>query len=202
MQRVLSEACQSWTLHNSEPADPETSEWSLVYNAVLAYLRHLLTDYHDALRSGADRDQLHDEITTAAKRQYPWLRLSVDPRTALEPVAKQYGFSERSKTLSKLITEKDHLIRARSELKRQYHADYRERDAAINAQIRELEAKAAALYEKFQIRKGVSQGRLPYDLSIAIEPAYLFGGRPLAGNYTKPLDYKCPRCLKKYGSRY
>jgi hypothetical protein len=201
MDRLIKEAVHSFNLRNPDAnLDPEKSDWGQIYGAILAFLRHSQSQYYTELRAGGDRDRLHAELTTAAKFKYPWLRLSKDPRAKKSEPIKQLIYSERSKELSRLVTEKDHLIRAKRELKRAFHADYRERVEAINAQLAQLDARVAALYKSFQINKGVVQNMIPHDLSFQLEPGYVFAGRTLPENYTKavsiPARLACPRCTR------
>jgi hypothetical protein len=194
-ERLIKESCEGFNLlHPDAHLDPDTGEWGQVYAAVLAFLRHSHCLYEAEPRAGGDRDRLHAELTTAAKFKYPWLRLSKDPRKPKEEAASRLVFSERSRKLSALVSQKDLLLRARAELRREFRPDYKERLGEINARIRALEAEAAGLYSSFAIAKGVQRGRVPYDCSFQTEPGYVFGGRVLAWNYVTPLDYSCARC--------
>jgi hypothetical protein len=50
MARVLKEACAIWNaMRPDDRAHPEESEWPLLYNAVMTFLRHQHTEYDAAL---------------------------------------------------------------------------------------------------------------------------------------------------------
>ena len=85
MSRLIKESRDGWNLrHPSDPLDPETGDWGLVYAAILSFLRHAQSNYDAELASGADRERLRAQVTTAAKQKYSWLRLSRDPRAKKE----------------------------------------------------------------------------------------------------------------------
>jgi hypothetical protein len=154
MERLIRKAVACWNLQH-DAADPETSPWPEIYNSVLAFLRHWQSQYDEALAAGADRNALHQSLKDAARLQYPWLRLGTDPRTAkAEPVAEKPLYAQRSKDLSKLVSEKDRLIRAKAELRKTYHPDYKEQLAAINSEIQTMDNLVANLMDSFKINKG------------------------------------------------
>jgi hypothetical protein len=153
-ERLIREAGACWNLQH-DPADPETCEWALAYNATLAFLRHWQSGYDEALAVGEDRDELHQSINEAARLRYPWLRLSRDPRTErAEPFSEKPIYAQRSKDLSEMISEKNHLIRVKQELRKAFRPDYKQRVDEINAEIREIEATVAKLTKSFKIDKG------------------------------------------------
>jgi hypothetical protein len=199
-QRLIRESIDAWNLKHQPPADPKTSSWAEVYNAVLAFCRHWASHYDQALAAGEDRDQLHDKITTLAKAQYPWLRLGRDPRIAQEePDAPETIYVQRSRELSELVSKKDHLIRSKFSLRKAFHPDYRQRVKTINAEIAQIEAKVAQMTKSFRINKGQIHGAqdLPVEFSIPDPPEYVFAGRRLAPNYIAPTGITCPECNRR-----
>ena len=174
MDRIIREACDSWNIHNENKADTVTSEWSLIYNAVLCYLRHMHTRYDSDLAMGADRDQLKSDIEAAAKRQYAWLRFSIDPRKT-EPVQSVTQspfriFDRISSHLSDQVARKDYLTRSLAELKRQRPVNFKERAIEINAEIREIDQSIANGIQYFN-----SIGKDSELMSIHDVPQYEFG---------------------------
>jgi hypothetical protein len=205
MSRLIKEACEGFSLrHPDHPLDPETGDWGLIYAAILSYLRHSQCNYDAELASGADRESLRQQVTTAAKQKYPWLRLAVDPRTDArhaksEADAQKHLYAQRSKDISELISKKDHLIRSKSELRKAFHPDYRQRVKTINAEIAQIEAKVAQMTKSFRINKGQIHGaqNLPVEFSIPHPPEYVFAGRRLAPNYIAPTGITCPECNRR-----
>jgi hypothetical protein len=201
MSRLIKESCDGWNLrHPSDPLDPETGDWGLVYAAILSFLRHAQSNYDAELASGADRERLRAQVTTAAKQKYSWLRLSRDPRAKKEEtVVEKKLYAQRSKAISQLVSEKDHLIRAKAELRKVFRPDYKEQLDAINSQLHKIDSLVAKLMDSFNINKGevCEENGLPSEMSIPSVPEYIFGGRRLAPNYIKALDLSFPECGQK-----
>jgi hypothetical protein len=88
-QRLVREAVMSWNLRHLDELllDPDASPWPLLRGAVLAFLRHQQSDYHDRLCGEHNqelRDSLASELARAAFRRYLWLSQD-DPRPFAEP---------------------------------------------------------------------------------------------------------------------
>jgi hypothetical protein len=79
-QRLAREAVCAWGFRHlgEEELRTETSPWPLVRGAILALLRHRLSDYDQQLRLRCEhdpkfRDELVVQVAAAAFRKYPWL---------------------------------------------------------------------------------------------------------------------------------
>jgi len=71
---------------------------------VHAFCGDILTGYEQALAQGADRDQLHEQISRVACRRYTWLRADTDPRKSSsngqdQELKKDRPFNDSSKGL-------------------------------------------------------------------------------------------------------
>jgi hypothetical protein len=201
MSRLIKESCDGFSQrHPDTPLDPETGDWGLVYAAILSFLRHAQSNYDAELASGADRESLRAQVTTAAKQKYPWLRLSLDPRTKKEePLDRKKIYTQRSRELSELVSKKDRLIHSKLVLKKAFCPDYRQRVKAINAEIVQIEATVLKMMKSFRIDKGTIYGAqdLPMEFHIPDRPEYIFGGKRLAPNYITPTGITCPQCNKR-----
>src|SRR5271165_3984130 len=142
MRRVIIEACAEWNLrHPAENhADPESSEWELIYSAVHAFCRHMLTGYEQALAQGANRDQLHERISRVACRRYTWLRADTDPRKSSnngenQELKKDRPFNHFSKELSELVSERSRLAVAIMQARRKSTEGWREHVALLKENL-------------------------------------------------------------------
>jgi hypothetical protein len=110
MARVLKEASAHWNLlHPDNLADPEESDWRLLCNVVHSFLRHQQTQHEQVLAAGTDREELHDRISRAASRFFPWFKVERDPRTSAEAEEKPEDyrpFNDFSWRLSDLVSER------------------------------------------------------------------------------------------------
>jgi hypothetical protein len=156
MGRVIAEACAEWNLrHPNRHADPEASEWVLVYAIVHAFCRHSLSWYEQALAEGGDRDQLHEQISRAACRQYTWLRAHIDPRKSLsigqeQGLEKGRPFNNFSKELSELVSERWRLAMAIKEARRKRAEGWREYVARLEGNLVNANARIETLNAFFR----------------------------------------------------
>jgi predicted RNA-binding Zn-ribbon protein involved in translation (DUF1610 family) len=199
MARVLKEASAHWNLlHPDNLADPEESDWRLLCNVVHSFLRHQQTQYEQVLAAGADREELHDRISRAASRFFPWLKVERDPRTSPEAEEKPEDyrpFNDFSRRLSDLVSERSRLTVAikdarRKRLEREHIAELEERLARVNA-------RAERLNDYFKPTVREETGTVVH--SVCMEHSvrrYDFAGRELAECYTRSAGFKCPGCGK------
>jgi hypothetical protein len=198
MERILWEACRTHNLlHPNDPADAATLSWPRLYPLVLSFIRHELSGYEIALQTGgADRDQLQAEISTAARKFYPWLRKDKDPRTvAAQPQERPPGdlkiFTELSRYGSELRHLQDRLLTAR----RKAISAIERRE--IDAELAEIRYRIAAIDDKLR----PNPDELPPDMRDfrllimeQVEPGYYFAGRELPPNRIEPMPFSCDVC--------
>jgi hypothetical protein len=204
MRRVLKEACASWNLrHPDNHADPDESEWPLLYNALHAYCRHELCGYDQALAAGADRDQLRERISRAACRAWPWLKVERDPRTSDDadtaPERRDYRpFNSFSKQLSDLVSERSLLTLAIKDTRRHRVAGWREHVSEMEERLAAVNTRVDQLNKLFKPSARVEGGTLVnYIWAVHTVAGYDFGGRgELPESYTKTTGIKCPSCQK------
>jgi len=147
MARVLKEASAHWNLlHPDNLADPGESDWRLLCNVVHSFLRHQQTQYEQVLAAGADREELHDRISRAASRFFPWLKSSAirerAPKPKRSPKITGHSTIFRGR-LSDLVSERSRLTVAikdarRKRLAREHIAELEERLARVNARAERL----------------------------------------------------------------
>jgi hypothetical protein len=82
MNRLITESVLAFNIrHPDKVIDAAIVDWETLYAVILAFVRHSLAPgYDDAIRDGANRTLLREEIHLAAKQTYPWLRANADPR--------------------------------------------------------------------------------------------------------------------------
>jgi len=208
MGRILKEAVLAHNLLQPQNVvELESCPWPALYGIVLAHLRHAHCDY-DAVLSAAGgdsglREEMRKKISLAAYRQYRWLRSDLDPRTISnaqlgiqEPNAKR-PFSLLSRQLSDLVTRRAPLWMALEDLKKHYHADYKERLSLLKTELQQVEQEIGNKTQIFRVRDGMTQTGISILLLRRDDPQereYLFGGQALPENYTKSIRYRCPRC--------
>jgi predicted RNA-binding Zn-ribbon protein involved in translation (DUF1610 family) len=199
MARLLKEASAHWNLlHPDNIADPEKSDWPLLCNVVHSFLRHQQTQYEQVLAAGADREELHDRISRAASRFFPWLRVERDPRTSAEAEEKPEDFrpfNEFSRRLSDLVSERARLIVAIKDARRKRLG--REHIAALEERLARVNARTERLNEYFKPAVREETGTVVH--SVCMEHSvrrYNFAGRELAESYTRSAGFKCPACGK------
>jgi hypothetical protein len=119
MDRIIEEALADWNLRHpvaEEKLDAATSEWRMVFKAVLAFLRHRLSSYDDARHAHPEeRERFYREVQRQAQRRYRWLRPDVDPRGTEPPkkeppTAELLPFDLASRFLSDRYTDKARLL--------------------------------------------------------------------------------------------
>src|SRR5262249_53590601 len=124
-RRLVVEAAIAWGYRHldEEPIAPYTSPWPKMRRAVLAFLRHQLSDYDSRLCARCEHDQVYrdelvEQIAEAACRKYTWL--NSDPRPF--PVAESQDdvplLDSFAKESSNLISIRNHLASAIKDLKR------------------------------------------------------------------------------------
>lgn len=190
MASVLKAACSSWSLlHPENPADPVTSPWPLVVNAVDCWVRHELSSY-DQECTNDTREELHAAIKTAAKRQYPWLRSTVDPRGDHAPV------KEPSLLLNEIGRELNNIVEARARLTQQRRRTKDPREIErIDAELGALERQSKLGRDLCQIgRTCTMDGRRALVAEHHYQNRHIFGGRTLSPNFIERVDIRCVLC--------
>jgi hypothetical protein len=200
-RRLVTEAMIAYGLRHQEEEfiDYECAPWPLVRGAVLAFLRHQLTDYDSQLRARCEhdpayRDELAKAIEQGARRQYPWL--DSDPRPFTEPPGDDTLLLDgMAKELANLRTLREHFKSAAHDLRR---------SGAPKDQISELEAEAAGVSRQIERMYGMlvepkvsPDGNYGHAFILARpgEDRYYFhDARPLPPNRLIYLGFKCPRC--------
>jgi hypothetical protein len=118
-ERIIEEALADWNLRHpaaEEKLDAATSEWSRVFKAVLAYLRHRLSPYDEIRRAHPEeRERLYREVQRQAQRRYKWLKPDVDPRGTEPPkkeppTAETLPFDSAARFLADRYGDKNRLI--------------------------------------------------------------------------------------------
>jgi hypothetical protein len=152
-QRLIREACATWNLrHPDDPIHPSKSEWRMVYEAVIAKLRHEFSDYDKTVNS-KNHDQLREEIRAAAKRRYPWLRPDMDPRNGLACTApNQLTFDHLSAELARLYSARQDIEVRLRQLRKQVPRPQDNIDE-LSKELRRIHAMIADRNESCQILK-------------------------------------------------
>ena len=200
MSRLLSEACAYWNIQHPEaPADPVTSNWPLLYNAVHAYLRHEQTGYDRALTAGADRDALRHQITQEAATRYRWLRVERDPRTPEQSRRKENRPLNRfSRQLADLTGDRAQLTQAIAHERRTSARGWQERLKKAQERLENVNAQIKKLNSLFFTptleRREDGMVQLCTLVHMHGVPGYSFAERELPPNYTRSAGFKCPQC--------
>jgi hypothetical protein len=190
MSSVIKLACDEWTiLHPNNPADPVTSPWILVMNAVDCWARHQWSQYNKEV-TAETRDKLHEEIRRAARCQYGWLRGATDPRPTVQ------SSQDDPKLLTGLGIELNAHVERRALLLRQRRlTSDRDERAKIDAELKDIDRQSELGRELYTIaRTGKKHGKEGFVASAHHHNEYLFGGRPLPPSFTKPAWITCARC--------
>jgi hypothetical protein len=221
IDRLLSEAITAWNVrHHGYPLDVRTSPWKRLYVALLTFCRHSLSDY-DAQLSALERDlvaqrgpdlaarhlearnALRQEIHGAARRHYPWLKPDSDPRKEM-PEAKPKDprlLNQVSAEVATLVSHRAELIAVTKELRRKNATpDWRERVAALDAQLADIEDKIQVYSNQFKTLEEITGDPTQANWRMLnwVHPTrgYFFGGRPLPPNLISPTKVKCAACGK------
>jgi hypothetical protein len=199
MARVLKEACAIWnTMHPDDRAYPEESEWPLLYNAVMTFLRHQHTDYDAALAAGADRDELREQIARAAGRAYRWLRIEHDSRSSVQAKTERKDFrifNDFSKRLSDLVSIRARLTLATKDARHHRAPGWRKDVAELEERLGRVNAKVDELTDLFKPFKLDEHRELHTLAMLHRTPGYDFAGRgELAPSYTKSAGFRCESC--------
>jgi hypothetical protein len=144
-RRLVLEAVTAWRFRHldEEYLDVDSAPWASIRGAVLAFLRHNLTDYDERLRVRCERDEayrddLAEQIAQVALRRYPWL--TKDPRPF--PKSEDSLFLDAAaKELASLHSIHDHLFSAIKDLKRTGNSQ---------GQITALQRMAASVKERIR----------------------------------------------------
>jgi hypothetical protein len=206
-QRLVREAVMAWGLRHLDEKElnPDDSPWPLIRGAVLAFLRHQQSDYHERLRARCEydkefRDTLASQIAAAAFRKYPWLGVD-DPRPFQESGDKPgLPFNEVSKSLANLHEIRDQLISAICDLQRE--GNHRVAIAALQIELEETRKKIDRFYRFLtapKIRKSETGGDLTRAFLRVHAPdelgKYVFcTSKSPSPNHLKYLGFRCPRC--------
>ena len=203
MQHLLKEACGYWNIRHPEAkAFSDRSEWPLLYNVVLSYLRHSHSCYDQALAQGANREGLRERISRAARIAYPWLRIERDPRKTEpatgEPSKHERPFNRFSRQLATLVGQRARLTEALAYERRHQAEGWRIRLAQTQKQLAKVNTQIERLSDLFepsvkpdQDGKGTRVHPLYCRHSV---PGYDFAGRALTPNYTERAGFTCPKC--------
>jgi hypothetical protein len=200
MKRLLQEACRAHNaLHPDTWANPETTNWELLYALTIAFLRHELSLYEQSLREGdGDREQLRIDISKSARKFYPWLRKDKDPRTIQsllpqEPVTTNFRiFSELSAFCCDLRSRQDQLVTARRKCRPGADRKVIDDDLAkIRSRISMIDDALRPDLDKLPITN-----RDFRSFVMPNESDYCFAGRQLPFSYIKPTAFSCDTCQK------
>jgi hypothetical protein len=206
-QRLVRESVYAWDLrHLDEPElDAATSSWPLVRGAILAFLRHLHSDFDERLRVRCEhdpkfRDELAAQIAAQAFRRYPWLGKD-DPRPFPESEEDSVSlpFDELAKELADLHTRRDHLVSAIRDLRRQ--GNHSKEIAQLSTTLKETQHDIDWCYgflSKPKILPEEGKTRLfvrTHPKKDGIDPGYIFySGKEVTQNRIVYLGFRCPRC--------
>jgi len=210
IRRLVSEAVLAYGLRHQEEEyiDYERAPWPLVRGAVLAFLRHQLTDYDSQLRARCEhdpayRDELARTVQEAAYRKYRWL--GSDPRPFTEPPGDDTLFLDGlAKELANLRTLREHLKSAARDLRR---------SSAPKDQISALEDEAARVTHRIERMYGIftepkftqeADGNYGHSFVLSRPEQreyYFFHARPLPPNRLNYIAVKCPRCQASVAQR-
>jgi hypothetical protein len=199
-ERLIREAVAEWNLRHpaSQGLDSLQSAWPPIYWAILAFLRHRLTDYDQVLQESDYnpelRDKLFRQIKGEATRRYPWLRLEADPRTERKQEAQEeratLPFDKIAAVLAKLYTRKNALTQALRE------ATTRERKNSLRQELiatRELIDSAEKGLKGPELRD-LKEDETPCLIGVSSARHYFFGPRVLSPNHVRPESFSCPKC--------
>jgi hypothetical protein len=204
--RLVYEAVVAWNFRHldEEPLDIDSAPWPLIRGAVLAFLRHNLTDYDDRLRRRCEhdpayRDALASQIAQAALRKYPWL--DNDPRPFPEAAEDSLLLDTVAKHMEQLHSLRDQMLSAARDLRRsggspQHIAGLQREAAGVAEQIRQA-------YDFLIAPKISADGTATRSLVIErTNGAYFFhskGELPL--NRIHFVGFTCPRCQASVAQR-
>lgn len=204
-QRLVSESVLAWNLrHADEPSlDAEGSEWPLIRGAILAFLRHRLSDYDKQLCARCEHDQefrdtLVARISAVAYRRYPWIGKD-DPRPFTELVSESdLPFDVMAKNLADMHGFRDHLISAIADLKRA--GNHREEIAVLQAELEEIKADIERRY-KFLTAPKCIEDNDPRSRAFLLkhrperEGAYYFHtNKRHTQSHIEYVGFRCPKC--------
>src|SRR6516225_492798 len=206
--RLVTEAARSWNLRHHVKLDPQSSPWSRIYATVLAFVRHSLTSYDqqlDLVAAGGSnpaehRTLLRKKIHASARMQYPWLRLSVDPRPSWTWPAPTKRSSrildEASRARCDAIEQRAHILSLlRSPEVRTNPAA---REQARQA-LREIDVHIERLGKFFEHPLPAEPGFADMRFLIwKAHNAYQFAClEDVPENYLRTTDAVCPHCHKR-----
>jgi hypothetical protein len=188
MSRTIEEALADWNLRHSEKLDPEGSEWSLVFKAILAFLRHKMSNYDEVRRERPEeRERFYREVQGKAQRHYPWLRPEVDPRRAklsgeeLPPAGMSRPFDCAASYLADRYADKNALLSYGRETRSP------EERKAVRQVVKYLEEDIAQVEGLFK-SDGLWCGTLETGLRYALDfDRFNF-------NHLRDTRIKCPAC--------
>jgi hypothetical protein len=203
MNRLLKEACASWSLRlpADQHADPVESDWRLLVNVCHSYIRHNFCAYDEALAQGANRDSLREQIGHMAATTFPWLRAEHDPRLdqVESPRKDSRPFNNFSRQLSDLVTERSRLSVAINLERRKRASGWREHVAELEERLAKVSARIDRLNVFFKpaIEKEAGHVYVNSMGCFHAVPGYDFGGRvALPESYTKSAGFRCALCEK------
>jgi predicted RNA-binding Zn-ribbon protein involved in translation (DUF1610 family) len=205
-QRLVREAVLAWNLRHlsQDKLDVETSPWPLVRGAILAFLRHLHSDYDERLRVRCERDpkfrdDLAAQVAAAAYQSYLWLGKD-DPRPfpESEQDSMTLPFDVISKSLSNSCTIRDQTISAIRDLKRQ--GNHKHEIAALENGLQKNNRDIERQYSFLSSPKILpEQGKTRYFLQVHkqddVDPHYHFcSNKEVTPNRIEYIGFRCPRC--------
>jgi hypothetical protein len=201
---LLSEACIAWNVRHPEnkaSLGPEC-EWPLLVNATYSFIRHSFTSYDQEV-SAETREELRNRIAAEARKVYPWLALTEDPRNfspdgSVDRKPEKY-FNQLSKCSAALVTKRSQLVQAL------YKARGEER-ARLQAMLVELDADCEYAQRQFKTVAQKFGDGLGFNKDTRLEifdrenrnnqdnQGYWYLGRKLFSCHLKDLGFKCPKC--------
>ena len=199
--RVLNEASLAWDLRNPDDlCDPLKCEWKKLCEIVHAFLRHSLCDY-DSIVTSENRDQLHDEIRSAAKVAYPWLRRDFDPRKEVSRTCNDKPmFDAISAELATLYTTRQGILVRLNQFKRNLSKSETE-IIDLQSKLERVSRLIATKTSQCETLLGLSKTTetwLEKGRSLMLthheRRGYLFAGQIVPIYSTFSMEYRCPRC--------
>jgi hypothetical protein len=198
MGRVLREACCVHNaLHPNAWLNPQTSPWELLYPIVLAFLRHSLSSYDESLREeNADRDQLQIDISTSARKFYPWLRKDKDPRAIQSAAPAEPSNFKIFDALSRYSCDL-RSTRAQLVMAWRKHAPGTDRKL-LDEDLREVNRRIDRIDTAFKAPLDLPPEHKDFRILVLDhESDYLFAGRQLPPSYIRPAAFSRDICQKR-----
>jgi hypothetical protein len=205
-RRLVTEAVIAYGLRHQqeEYIDEQCAPWPLVRGAVLAFLRHQLTDYDNQLlaRCGHDpayRDELARTVQEAAYRKYPWLRDDPRPFSSAESQKGELFFDALAKQLADLHSLRAHLASAATDLRRKGDAP-KEHLSVLQDETTRVARQIEELYKFLTKPKTGRDADGDYSRSLTLsrkgkeQEYYFYHARPLPAYRLDYIGVKCPRC--------